>query len=100
MGIANANYKFSYINFETDKRISDGGVTERADFCEKIGSQTFKYSTFGRQSRDSSVGIATRYRLDGPGSNPVGGRDFPHSSRPAQRPNQPPIPWVPGLSRG
>lgn len=35
MGIANANYKFSYINFETDKRISDGGVTERADFCKK-----------------------------------------------------------------
>jgi len=25
----------------------------------------------------SSVGIATNYRLDGPGSNPGGGRDFP-----------------------
>ena len=28
--------------------------------------------------RDSSVGIATRYGLDGPGSNPDGGRDCPH----------------------
>ena len=25
----------------------------------------------------SSVGIGTDYGLDGPGSNPVGGRDFP-----------------------
>ena len=27
--------------------------------------------------RGSSVGIATDYGLDGPGSNPVGDRDFP-----------------------
>jgi hypothetical protein len=31
--------------------------------------------------RVSSGGIATRYGLDGSGSNPGGGGDFPHPSR-------------------
>jgi len=46
------------------------------------------------------VGKATRYRLDDPGSNPGGGRDFPHPSRPALGPTQAPIQWVPGLFPG
>ena len=50
--------------------------------------------------RDSSVGIATRYGLDGPGIEFRRRRDFPHPSRPALVPNQPPIQWVPGLPRG
>ena len=33
--------------------------------------------------RDSSVGIATRYGLDGPGIESRWGRDFPHLPRPA-----------------
>jgi hypothetical protein len=44
---------------------------------------------------DNSVGIATRYGLQGPGIEFRWGRDFPHPSRPARRPNQPPIQWVP-----
>ena len=51
--------------------------------------------------RDSAVGIATRYGLDGPGiSNPGERRDFPQPSRPVLGSNQPHIQWVPGLSRG
>jgi hypothetical protein len=50
--------------------------------------------------RDSSVGIATRYGLDGPGIESRWGRDFSHTSRPTLGPTQPPIQWVPGLSRG
>ena len=51
------------------------------------------------KSRDSSVGIATRYGLDGPEIECRWWRDFPHLSRKALEPSHPPIHWVPGLSR-
>ena len=41
--------------------------------------------------RDSSVGIATRYGLDGPGIESRWQRDFPHPSRPALGPTKPPL---------
>ena len=44
----------------------------------------------------SSVGIATGYGLDGPGSNTVGDEIFRPSSQ-ALGPNQPPVKCVPGL---
>ena len=52
------------------------------------------------RSRVDVVGIASRYGLEGPGIESRWGRDFPHLSRPALRPTQPPVQWVPGLSRG
>ena len=53
----------------------------------------------GVSVRDSSVGIATRYGLGCPRSNPGVGEIF--RTRP-DRPSgstQPPVQWVPGLSR-
>ena len=50
------------------------------------------------KGRYSSVGIATRYRLDSPGFESPWGRDFSHPSRSALGPTQPPVQWVQGLS--
>jgi hypothetical protein len=58
------------------------------------------YSIPTPMGRDSSVGIATGYWLDSPAIESRWGRDFSHTSRPTVGPNQPPVQWVPSLSRG
>ena len=51
---------------------------------------TVKFSPCLSDTRGSVsvVGIATGYRLDGPGIESRRGRDFPHLSRPALEPTQ------------
>jgi hypothetical protein len=48
----------------------------------------------------SIVGIVTGYGLDDPGIESRWGRDIPHLSRLALGTIEPPVQWVPGLSRG
>jgi len=61
---------------------------------------SFYISTNNSSGPGSVVGIATAYRLDSPGIESRWGQDFPHLSRPALRPTQPPVKWVPDFSRG
>ena len=59
----------------------------------------FYFSTFISCGPGSSVGIEIDYGLDVSRSNP-GGDEIFRPSRPALGPVQPPVKWVPGVSRG
>ena len=61
---------------------------------------TLVYVTLQYRGQGSVVGIATGYGLDDPAVESRCGRDFPHLSRRALGPTQPPVKWVPGLSQG
>ena len=64
-----------------------------------VASRNFAKESEKKGGPGSSVGIASDYGLEGPGSNP-GGDEIFRPSRPALGPTQPPVQWVSGLSRG
>jgi hypothetical protein len=69
-------------------------------FSKTIKIPNDALSSILSRNRVSSVGIATGYGMDGLGIESRWGRDFSHTSRPAVGPTQPPVQWVPGISRG
>ena len=93
-------------NIETDVAlscISLNCVTSKCVFKQNlvllISVFYIMYFLFG-EGRDSSVGTATGYGLDGPGFKSRCGLDFTHPSRPAVGPTKPLIQWIPGIFRG
>jgi hypothetical protein len=70
-------------------------VTGKCEIIQNFGRTQVVYQRPEYFSRYSDS-----LRLDGRGIESRWGRDFPHSSRPALGPTQPPIQWVPCLSRG
>jgi hypothetical protein len=96
-----SSVQFLSIFFSNDKRSSLQATRTAPSPLQCLTSHVFIFTPTRRVGRHSSVGIATRYRFDGPGSNPGGGRGSPYPSRPALGSTQPPIHCVPGLfSRG
>jgi hypothetical protein len=66
---------------------------------ERVKAASIHLGLLVKVGRNSVVGIATRYGLDGPGIESRLGRDFQHPSRRALGPAQPPTQQVPGVKR-
>jgi len=91
------NYKYEQHNECCESKRTDGR-TDRARTAALRLSARPRHNQFHQLlelwGHDSSVGIATRYGLDGPLIESRWGEEarFPHPSRPTQ----PPIQWLPG----
>jgi len=59
-------------------------------FCLELSKNYIYICIYIYMGPSSSVGIATDYGLEGPGSNP-GGDEIFHRSRPTLGPTQPPV---------
>ena len=79
---------------QEDRKMKENKESRNEGKKEETDMVSFeKKNNFLAPHRDSIPGWTVR------GWNPVGGRDFPHPSRPDLKLTQPSVQWVPGLSR-
>jgi hypothetical protein len=55
MGIASANYEFTYIRFGTNGRTSDGGVIACIDFYEKLETKSLNIPQIQQDSNGTNL---------------------------------------------
>ena len=98
--IRSTSQEIPYVHYRHHKSPHFARMNTQNSLTSCFPKISFNTSPPVNVGRDSSVGLATVYRLDGSVIESRLGRDFPHLSRPVMGPTRPPIQWVPGLSRG
>ena len=103
---AHISYACSFTGNIMSTEKKDFSTCSVLDVKRSVGPPSRRYhvgtgDTSGSRSAAILVnGIATRYRLDGSGTESSGRRDFPHPCRPALGPTQPPLQReLPGVKR-